>query len=249
MREVLFLKSGVRRLLRLFGLQFCRIHGPVMEGSIPISGSFPPYHELNTVGSRESYFIHNGYEHREEYSYYNDTAETDGWQNEVYQYAKEIADQFGLQTVADVGCGSAHKLMKYLGDRTTIGLDVEETCKVLRSRFPGRRWMVSDLKGVAPEADLVIASDVIEHVLHPDRMLEFILRMNPKYVVISTPDRNLIRKGSHNGPPSNVAHIREWSMAELHAYVSGYLDIAEHFHSNAAQCTQCILARPRTERA
>jgi hypothetical protein len=35
-------------------------------------------------------------------------------------------------------------------------------------------------------------------------------------------------------------------MAELHAYLSVFLEIDEHFISCAAQATQCVLARPRS---
>ena len=43
-----------------------------------------------------------------------------------------------------------------------------------------------------PKADLVIASDVVEHLVDPDEMLQFISRIGPKFVVISTPDRDLL---------------------------------------------------------
>jgi 2-polyprenyl-3-methyl-5-hydroxy-6-metoxy-1,4-benzoquinol methylase len=98
-------------------------------------------------------------------------------------------------------------------------------------------------------ADLVIASDVIEHLLEPDEMLKFIVdKIDPRYVVISTPDRNLLRYGIHNGPPLNAKHIREWSMPELHAYLSEFLEIIEHFISSAPQATQCVLGQPRRRR-
>jgi hypothetical protein len=96
-----------------------------------------------------------------------------------------------------------------------------------------------------PRADLVIASDVIEHVPDPDALLQYILCIAPRSVILSTPDRNLLRLGTHNGPPLNPTHLREWSMAELHAYLSVFLEIDEHFISSAAQATQCVLARPR----
>jgi hypothetical protein len=44
----------------------------------------------------------------------------------------------------------------------------------------------------------------------------------------------------------NPTHLREWSMVELHAYISTFLQIDEHFISSAAQATQCVLARPRS---
>lgn len=238
-------KATVLNILKKYGYYLTR--RPAAGGSESILGSFPPYDKLNTIGSRSSYFIHDGYVHRDKPQYYDDTHSSDDGQDEVYRFAKEIADQYDLKSVIDIGCGSGYKLLKYFRNHATIGLDVPETCAFLHKRYPNRQWAVSDFTAVAtPKADLVITSDVIEHVPDPDALLQYILRIAPRYVVLSTPDRNLFRVGTHDGPPSNPTHLREWSMAELHTYLSVYFEIDEHFISFASQATQCVLARPRT---
>ena len=234
-----------QHILEKFGLYLAK--GPIVGGSKSILGSFAPYGAFNTIGNRDSYFIHEGYQHRRAPQYFDATSSTDDWQDEVYRFAREIASQFNLRSVIDIGCGSGYKLLKYFRDYETIGIDVPETCAVLRKRYPGRQWAVSDFSATTvPKADLVIASDVIEHLPDPDSLLQYILRIAPRYVILSTPDRNLLRLGTHNGPPLNPTHLREWSMAELHAYLSRFLEIDEHFISSAAQATQCVLARSRT---
>jgi hypothetical protein len=110
--------------------------------------------------------------------------------------------------------GYEHRLAPQYYDDTTIGVDVAETCALLQKRYPDRQWGISDFSAAkTPKADLVIASDVIEHLADPDALLHFlhyIVRIAPCYVVISTPDRNLLRSGTHNnGPPFNPAHLRE----------------------------------------
>jgi SAM-dependent methyltransferase len=237
-------KTAGKRVLEKYGLYLT--HGPTIVGSKFILGSYAPYDTFTTIGSRNTYFIHDGYKHRGEPRYMDATSRTDEWQDEVYQYAREIANQMSLRSVIDIGCGSGFKLLKYFRNYATIGVDVPQTCAVLRKRYPNRQWLVSDFSATAtPHADLVIVSDVIEHVPDPDELLQYILRIAPRYVVLSTPDRNLLRLGTHNGPPLNPTHLREWSMAELHAYLSVFLEIDEHFISSAAQATQCVLARPR----
>jgi len=240
------MKSSINGMLGAFGLHLGRTPRGITAGTEMVSGSFPPYRELHLIGSRTNYFIQDGYQHRSAPTYFDDTVSTDDSQDEVYRFAKEIADLHELRSVIDIGCGSGYKLMKYFQDRSTIGLDVLETVVVLRRRYSGRRWSVSDFRAVeVPKADLVIASDVVEHLGDPDELLEFIQRIGPAYTIISTPDRNLIRCGTHKGPPANPTHLREWSMAELHAYLSEYFDILEHFISYAPQGTQCVLAQPR----
>ena len=240
------MKSSINGTLGAFGLHLSREFRPRLDGSATVCGSFPPYGDLHRVGRRENYFIQDGYQHRSQPEYFDDTENADAWQDDVYRFGKEIADRNGLRSVIDIGCGSGHKLLKYFRDRMTLGLDVEETCAILRRRHPGREWRVSDFRALhVPQPDLVIASDVIEHLGNPDEMLAFIQRINPKYVIISTPDRNLLRYGTHQGPPFNPSHLREWTMAELHLYLSEYLDVLEHFISCPSQCTQCVLAQPR----
>lgn len=70
--------------------------------------------------------------------------------------------KFGLKSVLDIGCGSAYKLITYLGEYETVGLDLPDTVHVLRERYPEREWRLSDFaasQGVC--ADLVICADVI----------------------------------------------------------------------------------------
>jgi hypothetical protein len=231
------LKNAVRACFALLGFQITRI-----KDESPIIGTFPPHTTYTQIGNPESYFIRQGYCHRNEAIYFDDTENADQSQKEVYRFAREVFDQHNLKTVCDVGCGSAYKLIRYFGDCHPVGMDVARTCKWLRNKYPSHAWIEADFK-VAPtlNPDLVIAADVIEHLVDPDALLSYIAALNPKYVVLSTPDRNLLGTGCYNGPPHNPAHIREWSFVELEAYLSIRFKVLEHFISNGAQGTQCLL--------
>ena len=219
---------------------------PCAWGSDAVLGSFAPLSETNRIGDRAEYFIKVGYQHRPEPAYFDDTRHSDESQLEVYRFAREICRQNGLSTVVDIGCGSGYKLLKYLGDMKTTGVDVAETCQWLRRKYPDRDWKeISEFEKSDQPVDLVIAADVIEHVRDPDSFMSLIRRLGPRYVVLSTPDRNLLRDGSHNGPPTNPAHLREWSFIEFGAYVEEYFTLLEHFISCAPQATQCVLGRPK----
>lgn len=238
------LKLALHRAFDVFGFDIVRVrrNGP----EPPVTGTFPPHKEYFSIGLPENYFIRDGYRHRSEASYFDDTECTDQWQREVYRFAREVFDQKHLTTVCDIGCGSATKLVRYFAGCNIIGLDVPKTCEWLRRKYPNLSWMELDFKN-APSlrADLVIAADVIEHVLDPDELLEYIASLDPKYVVLSTPDRNLLGAGTHDGPPHNPTHIREWSFAEFEAYAGNRFQVLEHFISNRAQATQCLLCAPR----
>jgi len=238
------MKLHAHRCFRALGFDIVRTH-PV-SGNDPVVGSFPPHTEYSIVGSPQNFFIHDGYRHRTEAIHWDDTENKDEWQDEVYKFAREVFVQQNLRAVADVGCGSAYKLLKYFGDGGVIGLDVAETCVWLRKRYPHSTWIELDFRNPRPvQAELIIAADVIEHLPNPDDLISYLLAVNPRYIVLSTPDRNLLRAGTHNGPPRNPAHAREWSFVQFEAYIARRFQVLEHFISNSAQGTQCVLCAPR----
>lgn len=193
---------------------------------------------------KATYQIKRGYIHKSEYNYFDDTSNTDKWQLEVYTKAKEYAENNNLKSIIDFGCGSAFKLIKYLNEYNTTGIDVSPTYEFLKEKYPNGNWLkFGDFDMNSLSADIVICSDVIEHVLNPDELLNNIKKIqNVKYIFISTPDRNLIPTEKF-GPPFNPTHIREWSFEELEEYVGTHFDIIEHIITNKQQWTQLIIAK------
>lgn len=148
------------------------------------------------------------------------------------------------------GCGSAYKLITYLGEFDSVGFDVPETVDFLNKKYPDRKWLSVPFSDRShPPADLVICSDVIEHVLNPDELMNFGTALSRKWVVLSTPDRDLVypaQSWRHFGPPKNRCHIREWSKSEFADYVGGFIDVVEHTITDRAQATQMIVGRVRS---
>jgi hypothetical protein len=241
-------RSGGSTLLRPLGFAIvpAEVARPAAWGTKPILGSFPPIQKSCPLGDRSTFYIHSGYKHRDPAIYFDDTPNSDQSQLEVYQFAKEICDRDRLKTVVDIGCGSAYKLVRYLGGLKTVGIDVEKTCEWLKAKYPDRTWEdVASYKASGHGVDMVVASDVIEHVTDPDALMATIKAIAPGYIVLSTPDRDLLRLGTHDGPPLNQSHIREWNFAEFEAYVKEHFEVLEHFISCAPQATQCVLCCPR----
>ena len=197
------------------------------------------------AGEQSRYGIFPGYRHRITPSYFDDTVNTDDWQREVYEFAVQLMDKEQLASVYDVGCGSGYKLVHYLGKYATTGFDVDETVAFLESRYPDRQWRSAPFseRGLPP-VDLVICSDVIEHVDDPDQLLAFIDAVPSRYIIISTPERDLLYRmgGRRNfGPPANTTHMREWSFRELASYIGSTFEILDHKVTNPVQGTQMVL--------
>ncbi len=190
--------------------------------------------------------IKSGYRHRTDNDFFDDTENEEGYQREVYLKALSLAKASGYKTIADVGCGSAFKLMKYFHEYQTIGFDLKPTVEVLRKRYPERDWRVSDLgSSLSEKVEIAICADVIEHVPDPDQLLSFLNKMDFEVLYISTPDRNLVYSYDQSGPPKNLAHCREWTMHELGDYLRNWFDVDEHYISNYEQATQLAICRKK----
>ena len=181
------------------------------------------------------YHIREDYVIRPDNEAFDDTPYTDLWQNDVYELAHSIALGYGLPTVLDIGCGSGFKLLKYFKDFVTVGVELEPTLSWLRKQYPNRLWVAPNTSALS--YSLVICSDVIEHVVDPDALLDSIKKVRPKRIVISTPDRSMLAC-NQSGPPNNVCHIREWSFSEFGSYLSDHFEVISHYVISENQCTQ-----------
>jgi hypothetical protein len=199
--------------------------------------------------SQERYCIKRLYFPRRAYRHFDDTGLKDEWQLEVYLFALGLMKKHGLKTVLDIGCGSAYKLLTYLGEYETTGLEMPKTHAWLVDQYPARKWLVSDFsagKGLA--ADVIICADVIEHLVDPDQLVNFISEISFKYLVISTPNRDLLYRPwniGYWGPPYNWSHMREWAYGEFREYLSQRFRVVDHRIPNFAQATQMIICMPR----
>lgn len=196
-----------------------------------------------------AYFIKANYTERLDNMYDPEYCITDNYQNEVYTKGLDLVNQYGLTSVFDVGTGRAFKLLKYFSHLKTLGLDLPPTIsegdKALKIVYPDRDWTDIPIEGPAPKGyDLVICSDVIEHVTDPDILCNFIKDAAPRFAVISTPDRDLLKyRGCDDGPPFNECHVREWAWDEFRQYMDSHFNVLEHFYSNRGQLTQCVVVR------
>jgi hypothetical protein len=188
--------------------------------------------------AQPNYFIKDSYNHNLNPTYYDDTQNKDEWQAEVYEKARELADEYELKTVLDYGCGSAYKLLKHFSEFETTGVDLPQTVQWLHQTYPDRKW--SDSQEPQP-CDLLIASDVIEHMPDPDCLLRYIAACKPKVCIISTPERDLIRDVRCQAGPTGTTHAREWNRQEFSYYIHSRFRIYLHYLSNAEQATQVVV--------
>lgn len=193
----------------------------------------------------KDYFIDTTYIHRDKEIYLDDSGSEDRFQKEVYLKAKDLFIKHGFTKILDIGTGSGFKLIKYFSEYETLGLDLEPTVEKLRKTYPDRKW--SSRFEPITGYDMISAVDVIEHLLDPDILLDFIEKCQPKLIILSTPDRNF-DKINQSGPPNNIHHIREWTFEEFNQYISTRFEILEHYTSSIKHTTQLIVAKLKDEK-
>jgi len=179
-------------------------------------------------------------------NYYVDAAD-DGvtWQPDVYPAAAEIARSLNCDTLIDIGCGHARKLSALHPEFKLIGVDYGPNIEHCRARFPFGTWLEADFENIdmlplparVLKNSVVVCSDVIEHLVDPRSLMNALHRLlqDAPALVLSTPDRQRTWGSTHNGPPPNAAHTREWSLAELRTLLErgGFtLAAATHTRSN-----------------
>ncbi len=194
----------------------------------------PPLPTFDAAPAK-TYGIKPGYEHRTVNATLEEEA-GDYWnptrlllsryaQYAVYDLAAGLVRERGLKTVLDVGCGLGHKLHDLLNPFADVtGVDQPSCVEASRQLLPDLSLTSADFE--KPDAtglgtyDLVMSVDVIEHLLDPDMLLDFIrahCHAN-SVVVVSTPERD-VRRGTSNNRSPKAEHVREWNRAELRAYL------------------------------
>jgi SAM-dependent methyltransferase len=146
-------------------------------------------------------------------------------QPDVYAFAAHLARQFGSTHIIDIGCGVADKLASLHPQFQIVGIDMPGVIADCKRTYPFGEWIAHDLNSpgdlqLEPSIvrnAVVVCADVIEHLRLPEHLLAMLhgLLHSAQVVLVSTPDRDLVRGVDDDGPPANRHHAREWNSDEF----------------------------------
>lgn len=154
----------------------------------------------------------------------------------LYALARDIVIDEKMRNVIDIGCGPAIKLMRLIAPvANVVGVDQESAIDYCRTTYDSGTFLVDNFEDptveLSEDFDLVLCSDVIEHLEDPDRLLDYIKRYCSAntLLLISTPDRDRVRGVECTWCPQKE-HIREWNADEYANYLrkSGF-EILNHY--------------------
>lgn len=162
-----------------------------------------------------------GYSGTSEYWTPKRAAENYPYQIHVYRWAARLARSRQDCAVLDIGCGTGLKLERLVAPHCerVVGIDREAPVVPGEAR-PSFEFISMDLENPGDPAiepfDVIIAADVIEHLVDPGPLLALILRCAHERtsILISTPDRARLR-GRACGACKKEDHVREWARGEF----------------------------------
>jgi 2-polyprenyl-3-methyl-5-hydroxy-6-metoxy-1,4-benzoquinol methylase len=166
--------------------------------------------------------INNGSDYWEEYR----IESSKYYQYHVYKYARDLITRNSLKSVADIGCGSGWKLMNLIRPvcEDVLGVDQEAIIKINKEKYGDNYFKSDDFDSldfkIKRKFNLVVCADVIEHLVDPDKLLNYIKNItdSSSTIIISTPERDIVR-GKDNNESPNAEHVREWNKEEFKKYL------------------------------
>ncbi|WP_249009416.1 methyltransferase domain-containing protein [Conexibacter sp. DBS9H8] len=139
----------------------------------------------------------------------------------------ELFTRAAPRSVLDIGCGEAVLTSQWaqrLGDGRVVGVDLEDpklAAHWARQRQANLELSALDVTGGLPyrdgEFDLVCATEVLEHVPAPERVVAEMARVSGAHLLVSVPHEPLWRalnlaRGAYVSALGNTpGHINHWS--------------------------------------
>ncbi len=150
---------------------------------------------------------------------------------------KEVKE-INPDSVLDAGCGEGftlHKLEETKICKKLAGFDFLDTAiQIGKKQYPTLNLKQGDIYNIDAKAnmyDVVICSEVLEHLERPEEALRELVRVSRKYVILSVPHEpyfmfgNLLRGKNVKRWGNDIEHIQHWTNKGFAKFVSKHLII------------------------
>ncbi|MEK7522816.1 MAG: methyltransferase domain-containing protein [Patescibacteria group bacterium] len=149
-----------------------------------------------------------------------------------YQTLLQIVGDLKPETILDAGCGEGFTLARLQSNK--IGSRLEgieyslEAISLGKKMYPSISIKQGDIYALPyndNSFDLVICSEVLEHLEHPEKALTEVIRVSKKYCLLSVPNEpffmisNFLRGKNLSRWGNDIEHINHWSKTSFEKFV------------------------------
>ncbi|AKB73992.1 SAM-dependent methyltransferase [Methanosarcina lacustris Z-7289] len=141
-----------------------------------------------------------------------------------------------VNSVIDIGCGEGF-IINCLNRPDITGVDIsKKALDIAKQKNPGCNFCtgsVYDLSFKESSFDLVIATEILEHLENPEEALQEIGRISSSYCLFSVPNEpyfrtmNFIRGKNLKRYGNDIEHVQNWSSREFVKLLETYFDVVE----------------------
>ena len=143
-----------------------------------------------------------------------------------------------VDSILDVGCGEGFTLNrlreKGIGEKLE-GIEYSQDAIDLgKNMYPGVKITKGDIHSLPYKDnsfDLVLCTEVLEHVKDPDKALRELVRVSKKYLIVSVPNEpffmfaQLVRGKNWSRFGNDIEHINHWTMLSFAKFVKRNSDV------------------------
>lgn len=152
--------------------------------------------------------------------------------NNFYNYLVSTIKDLELNSILDVGCGEGFTLNKLSNEgigKNLEGVDFLQTAidlgKKAHPKLTLKQGNIYDLEYKNDSFDLVMATEVLEHLDDPRKGLKELIRVSKKYILLSVPNEpffigaNFLRGKNLKRWGNDIEHIQHWNSIGFKKFV------------------------------
>jgi 2-polyprenyl-3-methyl-5-hydroxy-6-metoxy-1,4-benzoquinol methylase len=147
-----------------------------------------------------------------------------------------IAALENVNSIIDIGCGEGF-IINCLNKTDITGVDISKKALcIAKLKNPGCNFCAGSIYDVSFKKnsfDLVIATEVLEHLENPENALQEIKRISKNYCIFSVPNEpyfrtmNFLRGKNLARLGNDIEHVQNWSSGEFVKLIEKYFYVVD----------------------
>ena len=155
-----------------------------------------------------------------------------------YKNVFDLLETVRVERIVDVGAGEGftlHKLQEQKIGKKLEGIEYQKRAIALgKKQYPDivvKQGSIYELPYTDSSVDLVLCTEVLEHMENPEKALKELVRISKKYLLLSVPNEpffmlaQLLRGKNWSRWGNDIEHINHWTFFGFQKFVGTYARI------------------------